>query len=117
MTEVAEAVTVSFHHMVMMSKLNKAAASHLVVPPVALAEVKDESLEDELSYLRELRVDDGYHSSIDVGEGGRSTLGLQGGPGQETSGEWTWTDRHGYETDIQTDRDGRPDKHTLMICT
>lgn len=88
MTEVAEAVTVSSHHIIM-SKLNEAAASHLVVPPVALAEVKDESLEDELSYLRELGVDDGYHSSIDVGEGGRGTLGLQGGPGQETSGEQT----------------------------
>ena len=49
---------------------------YLIAPAKALLELQDESLSQQLPSLRELGVDDGYESSIDVGEGGRGGLGL-----------------------------------------
>lgn len=57
---------------------------YLVVPPVAFTEIKDEPLQDELSYLREFGVDDGHHGGVDVGEDGRRALSLEHRSGQET---------------------------------
>lgn len=58
---------------------------YFVVSPVAFAEVEDESLEDELSGLRELGVDDGHHGGVHVGKDGRGTLSLEHRPRQQTS--------------------------------
>lgn len=60
---------------------------HLIIPAVAFPEVQDEPLQNELANLRELGVDDGHNSRVDVGEDGGGTLGLENGPGQETPTE------------------------------
>ena len=50
---------------------------YLEIAAVAPPKGQDEAFEDQLSNLRELRVDDGDDSSVDVSEDGRSCLSLQ----------------------------------------
>lgn len=64
----------------MSHKLGGCEALLLVVSPVALTEVEDEPLQDEFSDLRELGVDDGDNSSVDVCEDRRGALCLKNRP-------------------------------------
>ena len=59
--------------------------SHLVIPPVALPELRYQSLHDELPRLRKLGVNDSDEGSIDVGEHWRGRLSLDDGASQETT--------------------------------
>lgn len=57
---------------------------YLEVSAVALPERKDKTLEDELSNLREFRVDDGNNSCINMSKDGRRCLSLQHRTSQQT---------------------------------
>lgn len=59
--------------------------AYFVVSSVAFAEVEDEPLEDELSDLGELGVDDSHHGGVDVGENGRGALSLEHRPRKQAS--------------------------------
>lgn len=48
----------------------------LVISPKRLAELHDESVQQQFPHLRELRVDDGRHGGVDGGERERRRLGL-----------------------------------------
>ena len=50
---------------------------HLVIPLEVLPELEDESLCQQLSDVRELGVDDGHQSSVDMSEGGGGSLRLE----------------------------------------
>lgn len=50
---------------------------HLEVAAVAPPEAKNETFEDQFSNLRELGVDDGHDSSVDMSEDGRRCLSLK----------------------------------------
>ena len=60
--------------------------TYFVIPAKALLELDDESYGKELPSLRKLGVDDGHQCSVDVGEGGGGSLGLDHRPNQKTSG-------------------------------
>lgn len=57
---------------------------YLEVSAVALPECEDETLEDQLSNLREFGIDDGNNSCINVSEDGRRCLSLQHRTSQQT---------------------------------
>lgn len=57
---------------------------YLEVSAIALPERKDKTLEDELSNLREFRVDDGNNSCINMSKDGRRCLSLQHRTSQQT---------------------------------
>ena len=58
---------------------------YLVISPVPLPELCDEPFSNELSSLRELCVDNGNESGIDVGEDGGGRLCLDDRAGEEAT--------------------------------